>query len=99
MHGSRLRVAAASAVVVALLLCPSAVWACAVCASNGDGEASVQAFRFSTLIMSLFPLALIGGTAYWVRRRFRAHEQAADEFAQQHEARAVAELHSGAIGD
>jgi hypothetical protein len=52
--------------------------ACAVCAPNGESEASVQAFRIMTGVMSFFPLLAIGGVMYWIYRRYKAHEESSD---------------------
>ena len=56
-----------------LLLAPRVSEACAVCMS-GREEASQWAFIGTTIGLSLLPLALIGGTIWWIRRRLREME-------------------------
>jgi len=57
---------------------PAEALACAVCFSGRTDETRV-AFGISTAGMTLLPLLLIGGTAWWLRRR--AREIAAEEAA------------------
>jgi hypothetical protein len=53
-----------------LLLLPSLSHACAVC---GTGfEQNRGAFIEATIVMSLLPLALIGGVAFYWRKKSRA---------------------------
>jgi hypothetical protein len=52
---------------------PSVCLACAVC-NDPTNQESAAAFLNMTIFMSLFPLAMIGGIALWLRRRFKALE-------------------------
>jgi len=55
-----------------VLVCPAIAMACPVC---GTGTAENQgAFLNMTIFMSLLPLALIGGTTFWLWRRSRAQD-------------------------
>jgi hypothetical protein len=57
------------AVVLLLLLLPGIAAACPVCLDMR--EANRLAFVWTAALMSLLPLGLIGGTAYWLWRQFR----------------------------
>jgi hypothetical protein len=67
------RAAAVSCAVWLFAALPTVAEACAVCAS-GQEEQSTAAFRYSTALLSLLPLALIGGAVLWFRRRMRQLE-------------------------
>lgn len=54
---------------VALVLLPGAAHACSVCFQSQSGATRV-AFIASTAFMTFLPLAVVGGVAFWVRRRF-----------------------------
>lgn len=56
--------------IAAIALAPRAALACSVCSAGRDDEARA-AFLGTTALLSLLPLALIGGLAWWVRRRSR----------------------------
>jgi len=59
------------ALAVAALIClPGAAEACSVCFQGGTSEAARVAFIASTAAMTFLPLAVVGGVAWWVRRRF-----------------------------
>jgi len=50
-------------------------WACAVC---GAGQGNDQgAYLEMSIVLSLMPLVLIGGVAWWVRGQVRAARAAA----------------------
>lgn len=67
-----------SAVVcAALLAAPSAARACSVCFD--PNEANRNAFIIATAFMTFFPLMLIGGVLYYLRRRFLAMQAAPPE--------------------
>lgn len=53
-----------------LALWPSQVLACAVC-RFGDEDPSLDAYFISVIFMSLVPLAIIGGSLYYIYRRAR----------------------------
>ena len=55
--------------IVALLL-PEAATACAVC-TGGQTEETRYAFLWTTGFLSALPLGLIGGLAWYLRRRAR----------------------------
>ncbi len=59
--------AAACAIVVSL---PAAARACAVCTSKDDAAFNVAMLK-GTALLSLLPLALIGGLVWYLRRRAR----------------------------
>ncbi len=65
-RGGRARLVLGSA----LLLWPSVSSACSVCFSATDENRI--AFLLTTIFLSLFPLAMIGGAVLWVRRRVAA---------------------------
>jgi hypothetical protein len=56
-----------------LLLLPAVAHACPVCSTGF--EQNREAFIETTAIMSLLPLALIGGVAYYWRRKSRQMEE------------------------
>lgn len=68
--------------LLAAFLCalPRAAAACAVCLSGREDD-NQRAFLAGTILLSTLPLMLIGGIAWWVRRR--AREIAAREAAAQ----------------
>jgi hypothetical protein len=57
-------------VAALVLLAPEIVSACAVCAPSGD-NGTQGAFRLSTAFLTVLPLAVIGGTGWWLSRRIR----------------------------
>lgn len=68
------RAAAGAALLGALLLlAPRAAWACAVCSGQND-PAFDKALLEGTALLSLLPLALIGGIVWFLRRRAREIE-------------------------
>jgi hypothetical protein len=64
--------------VAVLAALPRAAGACAVCMSGREDD-NQRAFLAGTILLSTLPVALIGGIAWWVRRR--AREIAAQEAA------------------
>ena len=64
-------VSAAALAVGMLLVLPGTAEACAVC-FQAKTDASRIAFIATTAFMTVLPLLLIGGVAYWVRSRFVA---------------------------
>lgn len=56
---------------------PVRAWACSACYYGSDG--AVLAYLGTTVLLSALPLLLIGGMAYWVVRRWRAHRAAPPE--------------------
>jgi hypothetical protein len=74
----RLALLALAAFVAAL---PRAAEACAVCLSGREDD-NQRAFLAGTILLSTLPVALIGGIAWYIRRRAReiaAREAAAHE--------------------
>lgn len=55
---------------VALLAAPEAAEACAVCSAAQDDSVR-EAFLVTTVFLSVLPLLLVGGFAWWLRRRIR----------------------------
>jgi len=64
------RAAALAALLLAGLLAPDAAHACAVCTGN-DSAAVSWALLKGTALLSLTPLAIIGGGVWYLRRRAR----------------------------
>jgi hypothetical protein len=65
------RAAAGLAAAAAVLAAPEVALACAVCTGN-DPLAVSRAMLKGTVLLSLLPLALIGGVVLYLRRRARA---------------------------
>jgi hypothetical protein len=82
VRAARALAAAALAALIAAL--PQAAAACAVCLTGREDD-NQRAFLAGTILLSTLPVALIGGIAWYVRRRAReiaareasAHESAA----------------------
>ena len=55
--------------VLAVLAWPSAALACAACVAAADRNRTV--FMISTIVLSLLPLAMVGGGLWWIARRAR----------------------------
>ena len=68
---SRLALAAALLALVACLL-PDAAAACSVC--YGGAEESRKAFLFTTVLLSLLQIGMLGGLGWWVWRSNRDAE-------------------------
>ena len=66
----RLRNPAAVLMVWGLASLPRAAAACAVCVS-GQEDRSTLAFRYTTAVLSLLPLGMVGGGVLWLRHRMR----------------------------
>lgn len=69
----RLRAWAIPILPVLLLGLPRAAEACAVCSPAQD-EPVREAFLVTTIFLSVLPLFLVGGFAWWLRRRVRESE-------------------------
>jgi hypothetical protein len=70
--------APALALVLVAALAPEVAQACSVC-TGGDDESVSAAFLAGTILLSVLPLAWIGGVAFWLvrrARRLRAEEAA-----------------------
>jgi di/tricarboxylate transporter len=54
------------AALIALVVCvlPDAAGACSVC--YGGAEESRKAFLFTTVLLSLLPIGMLGGLGWWV---------------------------------
>ena len=77
-----LPIALASLVCLVLLALPGAAEACAVC-FQAKTDATRVAFIASTAAMTFLPLAVVGGVAWWVRRKFvQAEARSADPIRQ-----------------
>ena len=57
-----------------LVRVPRLATACAVCSAGRDEENRI-AFIITTAFMTLLPLLLIGGLAFWLWGRFRALDE------------------------
>lgn len=67
---SRLKNAASTVVAALVVASPRLAFACSVCSAGRDDETRA-AFIGTTALLSLLPLALIGGAVLWLRRRVR----------------------------
>ena len=68
-------VARLAALAIAILaITPAVAQACSVC-SAGQDDATRAAFLGTTALLSVLPLALVGGFVWWIRRRTRALEE------------------------
>ena len=63
----------AGAAAALLAGAPRAAGACAVCLGS-QSDLARQAFFGTTMLLTLLPLALIGGLIWWIRRRARQLE-------------------------
>lgn len=52
--------------LAAVLLTPAVAYACPVCFDAN--EANRTAFIATTIFLSLLPLGMVGGIAYWIRQ-------------------------------
>jgi hypothetical protein len=57
--------------LVVLALVPQSAFACSVCYSAN--ESNRLAFIATTVFLSLFPLAMVGGITWWIWRQVQAH--------------------------
>ncbi|MFN7142790.1 MAG: hypothetical protein ACK4YP_03370 [Myxococcota bacterium] len=57
-----------------MLALVAAAWACPVC--GAPGATNGHAYVAMTVMLSLLPLAFIGGVAYWVYRRATSSDDA-----------------------
>ena len=69
------RAAWTAAVSAVALLAPRLALACAVCGANLDTR-SQNAFVETTVFLSLLPISMFGGFAFWIWRRYKAQERA-----------------------
>jgi hypothetical protein len=66
--------------MLAIAICATAVaapriaLACSVCTAGRDDETQA-AFRLTTLLLSVLPLAMFGGFALWLWRRARQRQR------------------------
>ena len=67
---ARIRIAIASLVVCLAVAAPEIARACSVCGAGRDDETR-NAFLLTTLLLSVLPLAMLGGLLAWVRWRLR----------------------------
>jgi hypothetical protein len=66
----RLRAAFHGVLATALVLAPQAALACPKCLSGRSDETRL-AYLLTTVFLSVFPLLMIGGLAFWLVRRAR----------------------------
>ena len=57
--------------LVLLALLPQSAFACSVCYSAN--ESNRLAFIDTTVFLSLFPLAMVGGIVWWIWRQVQLH--------------------------
>lgn len=86
---ARLRAAAFAFGAVAIVATPRLAAACAVC-QGGVGGGTSRAFAIGSLLLSVLPLAVIGGAILYLRRRARALEIEANALRVAQPARVVA---------
>lgn len=71
-----------AAVMVLVLALASRVWACPMCALNGDRESNLpQALTYSILFMLAVPPTVLGGIGFVIWRAHRRHRLAQEAFA------------------
>ena len=68
-----MRYALAPLTLLLVWLTPALVHACPVCFSGND--ANREAYTLTFLLLTVLPLAMIGGLVLWVRRRIREVER------------------------
>jgi hypothetical protein len=73
---ARLRALALALGAVAIIATPRLAAACAVC-QGGVGGGTSRAFAIGSLLLSVLPLAVIGGAVLYLRHRARALESEA----------------------
>jgi hypothetical protein len=71
---SRLAVTAMLLAAAILLVDPAVAEACSVCGGGDSSEESKMAFIVTTAMLSFLPLGMLGGLAYWIRKRVKAIE-------------------------
>lgn len=79
MNAPRLAACLAAAWATLLVLAPRVVLACSVCSAGRDDETRA-AFIATTGLLTVLPLAMVGGLIWWLRRRARELDRA-EEFA------------------
>ena len=66
-----------------LCLIPVDLWACAVCV--GGNEENRQAFIFTTVLLTLIPLIVIGSLVRWAQRRSEERDAEQERLSQQYQ--------------
>jgi hypothetical protein len=61
-----------TAVVALAVLAPASVLACPVCGLVGTGD-NDSAYRWMSALLSVLPLGMIAGMAFWLARRVSQH--------------------------
>ena len=62
-------------VLTALVALPELASACAVCGANADEDQSRIAYLVTSAVLSVLPLALLGGFLLWLRRQYRRQRE------------------------
>ena len=62
--------------LLALVALPELASACAVCGAGVEDDQSRIAYLVTSGVLSLLPLALLGGFLLWLRRQYRRRESA-----------------------
>jgi hypothetical protein len=73
MSRAMVRIVLLVALVMGAGFVPDSAAACAVCSAGS--EESRKAFLFTTVLLSMLPIAMFGSLFWWFRRRFRELEQ------------------------
>ncbi len=61
-------------IVALIFLLPSAGWACAVCV--GGNEPNRMAIIFTTILLTVVPLVVIGSAVRWIQKRSEQRDAA-----------------------
>ena len=63
--------------LLALVALPELASACAVCGAAVEDDQSRVAYLVTSAVLSVLPLALLGGFLLWLRRQYRRQRNAA----------------------
>lgn len=55
--------------ILSVIIAPSTVFACAVCFTAK--EETLNAYYGTAILLSILPLAMVGGLIFWVHRRYK----------------------------
>ncbi|MDP6981248.1 MAG: hypothetical protein QF570_22030 [Myxococcota bacterium] len=94
MSGRILQRTLSAGIVLVLSAAPTIAEACSVCMTGREDENRI-AFLGTTVFLSLLPLLMLGGAAYWIWRRFR--EQSEEQVRPEPHVAASAEIPSRSV--